>query len=77
MKKLDRRKFLQTGISLLPLSAFASRPDYFKKQWLLSFSTLGCPDWEFEQILDFAVKNRYQGIELRGIKRQVDLFECP
>jgi hypothetical protein len=37
MKKLDRRKFLQAGISLLPLGAFASHPDYFKKQLLLSF----------------------------------------
>lgn len=77
MKKLDRRKFLQAGMSLLPLGALASDYNYFKKQPLLSFSTLGCPDWEFEQILDFAVKNEYQGIELRGIKRQVDLFQCP
>lgn len=77
MKKLDRRKFLQAGLTLLPLGAFASNVDYFKKRPLLSFSTLGCPDWEFEHILDFAVKNEYQGIEIRGIKRQVDLFQCP
>ena len=77
MKKLDRRQFLQTGISLLPLGAFASRHSDIQKELLLSFSTLGCPDWDFEQILDFAARNGYQGIELRGIKRQVDLFQCP
>lgn len=78
MTNLNRRKFLQTGISLLPLGAFASNyGNYFKKQLLLSFSTLGCPDWEFQQILDFAVKNDYQGIEIRGIKGQVNLFQCP
>ena len=76
-KKLDRRTFLQAGLSLFPLSVLASNFDYFKKQPLLSFSTLGCPDWEFDHILDFAVKNGYQGIEIRGIKRQVDLFQCP
>ncbi|MBS1751570.1 MAG: sugar phosphate isomerase/epimerase, partial [Bacteroidetes bacterium] len=69
MTNLNRRKFLQMGISLLPLEALASNYDnYFKKRPLLSFSTLGCPDWEFEHILDFAVKNEYQGIEIRGIK---------
>jgi len=43
---------------------------------LLSFSTLGCPDWEFRQIVDFAAQNGYQGIEIRGIKRQLDLSQC-
>jgi len=43
---------------------------------LLSFSTLGCPDWDFKQIIDFAAAHDYQGIELRGIKRQLDLLRC-
>jgi sugar phosphate isomerase/epimerase len=43
---------------------------------LLSFSTLGCPDWDFKQVTDFAVAHDYQGIELRGIKRQLDLLQC-
>jgi len=77
MKKINRRHFLQTGISLLPLAAGASAFAVKKSNPLLSFSTLGCPDWEFEKILDFAVANGYQGLELRGIKRQIDLLQCP
>lgn len=48
-----------------------------KKNPLLSFSTLGCPDWTFPAIMDFAVKNGYSGIEIRGIQRQMDLPKCP
>ena len=40
---------------------------------LLSFSTLGCPDWPLEKILDVAVANNYKGIEIRGIQREMDL----
>ena len=32
---------------------------------LLSFSTLGCPDWPLDKILDVAVANNYSGIEIR------------
>jgi sugar phosphate isomerase/epimerase len=48
-----------------------------KKLPPLSFSTLGCPDWTFPAIIDFAQKNNYQGIEVRGILRQMDLPKCP
>jgi sugar phosphate isomerase/epimerase len=51
--------------------------DFTKYTPLLSFSTLGCPDWTFEAILDFAARNDYNGIELRGIQRQLDLPKCP
>ena len=44
---------------------------------LLSFSTLGCPGWTFGTILNFADDNGYDGIELRGILRQLDLTKCP
>src|SRR6476620_10221288 len=44
---------------------------------LLSFSTLGCPDWTFKDIVDFAAKNNYNGIEIRGIQKQLDLTKCP
>lgn len=39
----------------------------------LSFSTLGCPDWSFETILNFAAANGYDGIEIRGLQRELDL----
>ena len=34
----------------------------------LAFSTLGCPQWSLEQIMDTAVQCGYEGIELRGIQ---------
>ena len=45
------------------------RENFYK----LSFSTLGCPDWGFDKILDFAKENNYKGIEVRGIMREMDL----
>lgn len=33
----------------------------------LAFSTLGCPTWSFDKIINEAVNNGYDGIELRGI----------
>ncbi len=47
-----------------------------KYQPLLSFSTLGCPDWSFEKIVSFATANNYNGIEFRGIQRELDLTKC-
>jgi sugar phosphate isomerase/epimerase len=59
--------------------AFGDGPTLFAKKYrpLLSFSTLGCPGWTFETILNFADENGYDGIELRGILRQLDLTKCP
>src|SRR5882762_4229340 len=71
-----RRDFLRS--TTLAGLAFATVSFDFKKYTpLLSFSTLGCPDWSFETILNFAVENGYDGVELRGIKRQLDLTKCP
>lgn len=47
-----------------------------KKKQLLSFSTLGCPDWNFNQIINFAVKHNYDGIEVRGLQRQLDVTKA-
>ena len=43
---------------------------------LLSFSTLAVPDWPFEKIVEFAAANNYDGIEFRGIQRELDLTKC-
>lgn len=76
MNQLKRRDFIKT--TTLAGIAFATIPFDFKTYApLLSFSTLGCPDWSFESILDFAVNNGYNGIEIRGIKRELDLLKCP
>jgi len=73
MKPYSRRRFLQTS-SLLAAGSLIipSFPLKIDKP-LLSFSTLGCPDWPFDQIIDFAAAHGYDGIELRGILREMDL----
>ncbi|WP_018614307.1 sugar phosphate isomerase/epimerase family protein [Segetibacter koreensis] len=76
MKKYDRRDFLQNIGGLLALAFAASAFDFKKNKPLLSFSTLGCPDWSFEKIVNFAKENGYDGLEIRTIQRQMDLPKC-
>ena len=71
-KHFSRREFLQTSIGLSLATPFVFR----KSQPKLSFSTLGCPDWTFDQILAFASANHYNGIEFRGLLREMDLTKC-
>lgn len=72
-KNFNRRKFikLSSGLAVVPFIPAS----FFKSNYkpLLSFSTLGCPDWSFESIISFAAKNNYDGIEVRGIMREMDL----
>jgi len=75
---VTRKAFLRT--SALFLAAMACGGDVLatrKKTPLLSFSTLGCPDWTFDQITRFAVQHGYKGLEIRGLQRQMDLPQCP
>ena len=77
MGDLNRRKFLK-ATTLLMAAPFA--PKFFdvkKNKPLLSFSTLGCPDWNFKKITDFAVDHHYKGLEMRGLLREMDLTKCP
>ncbi len=39
----------------------------------ISFSTLACPDWKWEKIVDEAERLGYDGIELRCLERELDL----
>jgi sugar phosphate isomerase/epimerase len=76
MVHFNRRKFIKAS-TLLMAASFA--PPIFNlkvNKPLLSFSTLGCPDWNFQKITDFAVQNNYTGIELRGILKEMDLTKC-
>lgn len=43
----------------------------------LSFSTLGCPDWSFQTILDEAQRLGFDGIEIRGIEGEMDVAKIP
>lgn len=77
MNNLTRKEFLQTSALAIASTIVGSSFDLKSNIPLLSFSTLGCPDWTFEQITDFAKQNGYKGIEIRGIQRQMDLTKCP
>lgn len=39
----------------------------------LSFSTLACTDWEIEKVINFAVKNNFNGVELRAREPHLSL----
>jgi sugar phosphate isomerase/epimerase len=77
MAPISRKSFLQSSALLLASLAVGDTFGSYKKSPLLSFSTLGCPDWTLEQITAFAAQHGYKGIEVRGLRRQMDLPLCP
>lgn len=43
----------------------------------LSFSTLGCPDWSFADIVSTASDMGYDGVEIRGVGHELDCSKIP
>jgi sugar phosphate isomerase/epimerase len=43
----------------------------------IAFSTLGCPGWEWKEILEFAQQHGFSAIELRGLQGNMDLPSNP
>jgi sugar phosphate isomerase/epimerase len=43
----------------------------------ISFSTLACPDWNLSEILVAASRYGYDGVELRVVSRELDLWKLP
>lgn len=80
MSRTSRRKFIQSlsatvaAPAVIRASSWASRK---ANRLPLAFSTLGCPNWEWKQILDQAALLGYTGIELRGLMGEMDLPKCP
>src|SRR5450631_1720214 len=77
MYNKTRRDFLKATTGLLGMAVAAPSSFFNAPRPLLSFSTLGCPAWTFPTILNCAVQNGYNGIEIRGIQGQLDLTKCP
>jgi len=77
MIRSTRRQFLKTSGAFVAVAALGDGFAFKKTELRLSFSTLGCPDWSFEKITDFAAANGYSGLEIRGLQRQMDLTKCP
>lgn len=70
---VSRRSFLATlaaGACAVPAAAQS-------KRLAIGFSTLGCPKWPWEKILDVAVEHGYAAIELRGLMGEMDLTKRP
>lgn len=71
----SRRHFLK----VLSSAALASTvpPRLFAKEQAsripIAFSTLGCPAWDWQKILDFAHQHGFAAIELRGLEGNMDL----
>ena len=69
-----RRKFIQTVSLATMASAFAQEGTAHLP---IAFSTLGCPAWDLAKILDFANKNGFAAVELRGLQGNLDLPSHP
>lgn len=77
MKTIARKDFLlQSALVMTGAMAGMSFTNKVKKP-LLSFSTLGCPAWNFSQITSFAKAHGYSGLEMRGILKELYLPKCP
>jgi sugar phosphate isomerase/epimerase len=78
-----RREFLQSSSTVLAAACAraldgggaASRAPAGRLP--LGFSTLGCPQWEWRQVLDFAADHGYAALELRGLQGEMDLTRRP
>ncbi len=77
MKQVNRRDFISNTSLAIAGITLTGGTGLFKKKQHLSFSTLGCPDWGLPKIVDFASKNGYDGIEIRGLLRELDLNKVP
>jgi len=80
MQKNKRRIFLKhsamaVAAMLLPTASILAVAKKYKPK--LSFSTLGCPNWNLQTIIKFAAENDYQGVEIRTIQKELDLTKCP
>ncbi len=79
MQLYSRRSFIQQSalaVAAIGLPGMLIANSKSKKL-KLSFSTLGCPAWSLPEIIQFAAKNNYQGVEIRTIKGELDLTKCP
>ena len=43
----------------------------------LAFSTLGCPDWDLDTVINQAVKIGFDGLEMRGVLKELDISRLP
>jgi sugar phosphate isomerase/epimerase len=75
----SRREFLHSSAFALLGAACAGAPRVGTGggRLPLGFSTLGCPQWSWRQILDFAAQHGFPALELRGLQQTVDITQHP
>ena len=72
----NRRRFIQVTAATAALGIVRPWKGAGHSARKLSFSTLGCPAWTFQETMTFARSNGYQGLEFRGIHGELDLRKC-
>lgn len=70
-----RRAFVQTSVALLGARIRGMLPRDTRLP--LGFSTLGCPEWPWGRIIDFAQAHDFAAVELRGLLKNMDLTLAP
>lgn len=70
-----RRTFLETTAAILAAGQGQAWPDVTRLP--LGFSTLGCPQWDWLRVLDFAAAHAFAAVELRGLQATMDLTKVP
>lgn len=76
MSNYSRRNFIKSMAGLTGFAIIPGSFDFRERRPLLSFSTLGCPDWTYSYIVNFAAANGYDGIEIRCLQRDLELPKC-
>jgi sugar phosphate isomerase/epimerase len=72
---ITRREFVKAGAAALAAGRLGREAN--ARNLPLAFSTLGCPNWELQKILEFARANGFAAVELRGLLGSLDLPSRP
>ncbi len=73
--KTTRREFAKGLSGAVVAAAFVHAAE--PQRLPIAFSTLGCPAWDWQKILDFAEQHGFAAIELRGLQGNLDLPSHP
>ena len=73
--RTTRREFTKRLSGAAMAAAFA--PAGEPARLPIAFSTLGCPGWDLQKILNFAEQHGFAAIELRGLQGNLDLPSHP
>ncbi|MGH9936024.1 MAG: sugar phosphate isomerase/epimerase family protein [Blastocatellia bacterium] len=73
---ITRRVFVSSLTAAMAAPAII-RAGKSAKRLPIGFSTLGCPNWEWKNILDQAARHGFAAIEMRGLMGEMDLPRSP